>query len=473
MIVSNTADSDATVHVTLGASKDAPGAKTASWVVPPKKLQVIDLPVKAWGVPNQNQDGSNINNRAFRIQSNQPIVAYQFNPLQNYGVFSNDASLLLPTGSLGTEYWVLSRNQLGDKFRSYVTIVAAMPGTTKVDVVSSGKTLAGPDVPAMTLGQTQSFSLQEGQVLNIESNKANEDLTGSFVKADKPVVVFGGSEASNSPQTGNCVTDPNGYGGKVCAGTSGGGFGTPCTQDADCDGACCADHLEEQMFPVATWGTEYVAARLYPRGKERDAWRILAAQNGTKVTIQPFIGVTVPTLNQGQWFEFESTADFVVKGDKPILVGQYMASSYATVTQENPTCSSDAQCKQKYAFEAKCDSSGYSGYCAPIGDPSLILDVATSQYLADYIFLVPDKYKLNFINVVVPQNADVTLDGTSLLAGNFKGISGSTWATGKLPVAAGAHHLQASKPIGLFVYGYDDDVSYGYSGGAGLKAGAE
>ena len=103
VIVSNTADSPATVHVTLGVDKSAPGAKTKSWTVPAKGLQVINLPDKSWGVPNQNQDGSNINKKAYRIQSSQPIVAYQFNPLSNFGVFSNDASLLLPTGSIGKE----------------------------------------------------------------------------------------------------------------------------------------------------------------------------------------------------------------------------------------------------------------------------------------------------------------------------------------------------------------------------------
>ncbi|MCA9583526.1 MAG: hypothetical protein KC416_17125, partial [Myxococcales bacterium] len=46
--------------------------------------------------------------QAFRVTSNWPIVAYQFNPLENVGVFSNDASLLLPTSALGTAYTVVS-----------------------------------------------------------------------------------------------------------------------------------------------------------------------------------------------------------------------------------------------------------------------------------------------------------------------------------------------------------------------------
>lgn len=470
VIISNTAAGPAKVTVTLGADKTAPGAKTKTWTVPSKGLQVINLPDKSWGVPNQNQDGSNINGMAYRIQSTQPIVAYQFNPLSNFGVFSNDASLLLPTGSIGKEYWIVSRSQLGTKFRSYFTVVAAMPGNTKVTVVPSAATHAKIGAVGMSLGGKSVFTLKQGQVLNVESNKVNADLTGSYVNADQDVVVFGGSEASNSPNIGNCIPNPQGLlGGKVCAGsTLGGGFGKACTQDSQCEPACCADHLEEQMFPVKAWGTTYVAARLSPRGKEKDAWRIVAKENGTTVTLTPNIGVNIPTLNQGQFYEFETTADFLITASKPVMVAQYMASSYATMTKENPSCTTDASCKNNHGVIAKCESAGFSKVCAPIGDPSLILDVATTQYLKDYLFLVPDKYKLNFLTVISTQGATVKLDGSTLFASGFKSVAGSTWTVARLPVGPGKHQLTSDKPMGLFVYGYDDDVSYGYPGGAGL-----
>ena len=469
VIVSNTADSPATVHVTLGVDKSAPGAKTKSWNIPAKGLQVINLPDKSWGIANQNQEGSNINGKAYRIQSSQPIVAYQFNPLSNFGVFSNDASLLLPSGSIGKEYWIVSRNQLGTKFRSYFTVVAAMPGETQVKVVPTAPTVAGQGVPTMTMGGAQTFTLKQGQVLNVESNQVNADLTGSFVQANKDVVVFGGSEASNSPSVGNCIPKATG-GGTVCAGsTLGGGSGQPCTKDSDCQPACCADHLEEQLFPVKAWGSSYVAARLSPRGKEKDAWRIVAKDNGTKITLQPNIGVTVPTLNQGQSFEFETTQDFVIQSSAPVLVAQYMASSYATMTKEGATCTTDASCKTNHGVIAKCEQvTLFNKMCSPIGDPSLILDIATTQYLTEYIFLVPDKYAMNFLTIIAPFGATVKLDGSALSGSTFAPISGTTWAVARLPVSAGKHELVSSKPVGVFVYGYDDDVSYGYPAGAGL-----
>src|SRR5207244_10445478 len=37
---------------------------------------------------------------AYRVKSSFPVVAYQFNPLENVNVFSNDASLLKPVEAL-------------------------------------------------------------------------------------------------------------------------------------------------------------------------------------------------------------------------------------------------------------------------------------------------------------------------------------------------------------------------------------
>ena len=56
----------------------------------------------------------------------------------------------------------------------------------------------------------------------------------------------------------------------------------------------------------------------------------------------------------------------------------------------------------------------------------------------------------------------------AMSGGAFMQIAGTTWMVGRLPITPGVHRLTATKPVGLFVYGYDSDVSYGYPGGAGL-----
>src|SRR4029077_4611991 len=58
--------------------------------------------------PGQYNTGTNtaLTRHGYRVTSNVPVVAYQFNPLENVDVFSNDASLLKPVealrGSAGT-----------------------------------------------------------------------------------------------------------------------------------------------------------------------------------------------------------------------------------------------------------------------------------------------------------------------------------------------------------------------------------
>ncbi len=161
----------------------------------------------------------------------------------------------------------------------------------------------------------------------------------------------------------------------------------------------------------------------------------------------------------------------VLSTNKPVLVGQYMASSYATVVVEGGTCKIASECKSKYGFDGNCVPAGISNLCVPIGDPSLILGVAVSQYLNDYIFLVPDKYKINYINVTLPSGALAMLDGQPIAPGGFVALMNSGWQIARLPIAAGSHRLQLTQKGGLVVYGYDKDVSYGYAGGAGLAVG--
>ena len=87
---------------------------------------------------------------------------------------------------------------------------------------------------------------------------------------------------------------------------------------------CCADHLEQQMFPTSTWGTTHIATK--PTRGSSDYWRIMAAENGTTVSF------TLPnqpaqTLQAGQWLQVVSDQDFVVTANKPIGVAQVLPSA--------------------------------------------------------------------------------------------------------------------------------------------------
>lgn len=416
-----------------------------SAVVPPLGLHVFNL-------PRRDADGTVLAPLAYLIRSSIPIIAYQFNPLDNVDVFSNDASLLLPSHVLGKRYYVMTREQSFDRLRGYLTVVGIREEPTRVRVTVTAPTMPGTGgIPALRPGETFETVLNQFDVLNIETNAPGADLTGSLVEASQEVVVFGGSEAANAPNTNHCVDIDPETGMGVCEYKR----DEPCETNYDCNEArlntCCADHLEQQLFPVSTWGTHYIATKSYDRGLENDYWRILAAEDDTKVeTVPP--QVAIPTLNAGEWFEFGSREHFEIISDKPILVGQFLASEQAP----------DPNLRDFY-------EEGDAG----TGDPAFILAVPTRQFRSDYVFLAPDKYAFDYVSVIAPVGAEVFFDQLPLPVSWEPVGDGSAWQIARFAIGDGVHFIESDRPVSVIVYGYDQYVSYGYPGGLNLEVNEE
>ena len=406
----------------------------------PRELRVYNL-------PRRDIDTTLLAPLAYRVQASIPITAYQFNPLENEDVFSNDASLLLPENVLGKWYIVMTREQTFEILRSYITVIATQPGDTDVTVTVTAPTLPSNGIPHLEPGESITRTMQQFDVLNIESNRPGSDMTGTVVLATRRVAVFGGSEAANAPNTAACDVKPGEelgvctYDGKK-----------ECETPLDCleFNTCCADHLEHQMFPVKTWGKHYIAARTFPRGQERDVWRIMAADDNTKVTTVPPQAV-IPVLHSGEWFEFESGQDFEIIATKPILVGQFLAAQDAPEPNVNGI-----------------PQPGDAG----IGDPAFILAVPFEQYREDYVILAPNKYELDYVTITAPTGAEVRFDGDLLDPTDFEPIGTGTFSAIRFLIDDGSHEIVSTNPgdkIGVIVYGYDQYVSYGYPGGLDLK----
>jgi hypothetical protein len=449
VIASNTSnDSSADVTVTK------PDGQTIAATIPPMSLHKFELP-STWSV-----DNTMIGQNAFRIGSSQPIVVYQFNPLSNVvEVFSNDASVLLPAPSQGSEYYVMTYGFGGSVVMneetpsSYFTVVGISTVPTEVTFTVSTPTMAGGDIPALQKGGSHTVTLQQGDVLNVNSSTPGGDLTGTHIKANAPVAVFGGHEC-------------------------------PFTSDL-----CCCDHVEQQLIPISNWGTHYILSKSWERWKEQDYVRILASQDGTSVTLNPSI-VQVPTLNAGQSFTFKTTVNMEITGNKPILVAQFLSSSYEILGSPNALdCWSSSDCPPPftcdtiygYCIGPECSNSNqcvngttcevdlFGGYCAPIGDPAFILAVSAQQFMDSYVFLTPDAYLRDYVNVIAPMDAQkVVLDNNQINPASFAAVGSSGYGVYRTEVADGIHTIWSDKKIGIVVYGYDNDVSYGYPGGMGL-----
>lgn len=447
VIASNTSnDSSAEVTVTQ------PDGQTIAATIPAKSLHKFELP-STWSV-NDTMIGQN----AFRIGSSQPIVVYQFNPLSNVvEVFSNDASVLLPAPSQGSEYYVMTYGFGGsvpmteETPSSYFTVVGISTVPTEVTFTVTAPTKAGGGIPALQKGGSHTVTIQQGDVLNVNSSTPGGDLTGTHITANAPVAVFGGHEC-------------------------------PFTSDL-----CCCDHIEQQLIPISNWGTQYILSKSWERWKEQDYVRILASQDGTAVTLNPSIA-QVPTLNAGQSYTFKTKVNLEITASKPILVAQFLSSSYEILgSPKAMNCFSASDCPSPFTCDfgqcvgpscsnanqcingTTCEVDIFGGYCAPIGDPAFILAVSAQQFMDSYVFLTPDAYLRDYLNVIAPMNAQkVVLDNNQINPAAFVPVGSNGYGVYRTEVTDGVHTIWSDKKIGIVVYGYDNDVSYGYPGGMGL-----
>lgn len=374
---------------------------------------------RSFEMPRLDISGTGISKNAINIVSSQPVSIHQFSPLNNEGVYSNDASLLLPVNTLGTDYYVINwpTQPLPCLFQpcpewqhSYVTILAVESGDTYVNVTPTATVTGGQNIASFPPGVTRSFQLKRGDVLNIQAGDASlsgpNDLTGTFIKSTKKVAVFAGHE-------------------EAVIGEAGQG-----------DGSCCADHLQQQMYPIETWDNKYIAALSPGRGAKKDYWQILAGEDGVTLTTNPpQPGANNVTLNRGQSVKFFSDQNFEVNATGRILVGQFLVSQEQT-------------------------SEG-------IGDPAFVLNVPNARFRKDYVLLTPDGYRQNYVNVIRPAGADIKLNGASITT-PFVAVGSGQFEVASVPVNAGIQNLESTQAFGIIAFGFDNAVSYAYPGGLDL-----
>ena len=477
---------DVAAVVTVEQDDTAPGTagkpvEIARTTVPPLSLRVLKLgPREVDGSPPGKYDaGTNtaLTRAAFRLKSSVPIIAYQFNPLDNVNVFSNDASLLKPVEALdmgsGTEpspaYVVLGWPQTiaatddpNTNFspgaplslRAFLTIVGTRSGT-KVRIHPKARVLGGGPIPETKPGGSIELTLDPFDVANLETGDFGADFTGSIIEANGPIVVFSGNEASDAPAW------------KTLA-----------------ERRCCADHLEEQLDPIRTAGRRFVGT-ISPNRTDAlvragattlghfdapEFFRVAAATEAGAI-----IRTTLPApldrvvLNAfGDFASITATKDFVLESDQPIFMSSVSPSQ------------------------------GASGvpFSLPGGDPSFVAVPPVEQFREDYVFLTPDKYAFDFVRIVAPAGAPVQLDGSEVghlpscekaelprLAASdeplalyrcqlgFPVIDTSLGAAQLLSPGAqndGVHRVVSSRKLGVIVDGFDKNVSYAYAAGTEL-----
>lgn len=106
------------------------------------------------------------------------------------------------------------------------------------------------------------------------------------------------------------------------------------------------------------------------------------------------------------------------------------------------------------------------------GDPAFALQVPLAQFRADYTFLAPSTFPDNYVNIIKrvgEGGPTVTLDGTPVDESSFGApVGGSPYGVARIPISGAAHHITATEPVGIMVYGFARYTSYLYPGGLDL-----
>lgn len=488
VVVSNP-QPDVYAKVEIERDDSAPGEPNAPLsiakaTIPPLSLRVFQLgPREVDGSPTgEFNTGTHtaLTRHAYRVSSNFPVVAYQFNPLYNAAVFSNDASLLKPVealvvapGQLARSYVVLgwpqtiaSTDDPNTNFnpanpidlRAFLTIVGTRPNTV-VKVETRAGIIGGGPVKTTPKGGVVELSLGPFDVLNLETDDFNADFTGSVVWASQPVVVFSGSEASDAP------------------------FFSKLSERR-----CCADHLEEQLDPIRTAGTRFVATISANRSQmvaaagasigvvsQPEYFRVIAVtESGAKITTT--LGGEAASFSlaeRGSYADIASTREFILESDAPVMLQSVSASQ---------------------------DDGGVPRGL-PGGDPSSIIIPPVQQFRTSYVFLTPDKYNFDFIRIIAPPSAAIVLDGTPVeeiaacapvpgdgLTAAERGSPTPPFVVYRCQLSFpvidpekqtdnvspgvqddGVHRVDADEPVGVLVDGFDAYVSYAYAAGTELN----
>ncbi|MBI4699666.1 MAG: IgGFc-binding protein [Deltaproteobacteria bacterium] len=443
VVVANAGEQVADVAVTRG------GDGVASAKIAPNALGTLYLPwvPKLKGLDSDECGSSppllksqRLADGAYHLTSSVPVSVYQFNALEYAGQggppnkswakcpgkemcpdtfgpigcfsFSNDASLLLPSTALGMHYRVTSRaGQSG----SFVAITGTENETEVTIMVSkTGSVLSGSGLSGKPAGSVSTFLLQAGEVVQAAAG-AGKDLSGTLLKATKPIQVLAGMP---------CVTVP-------------------------AEAPAC-DHVEESVFPAQTLGQHYLVARPTGPGGAPVGHEVHIYGNADATGLSYPAGKpkgAPASIDAGAVVDLGIVEmDFEIKGDQAFAVGTYLQGGSVVDPGAMPG-------EQR-------------------GDPSQSLAVAVEQYRRKYIFLAPVDYEVNYVDVIQPLTAKVTLDGAQIPLGPAA-LGNSGFGLLRLalgPGVSGAHVLAATEPVGIQVVGYGKYTSYQYPGGLDLRA---
>jgi len=259
--------------------------------------------------------GSNIiQDKGIHIETDGAVSVYAMNKRQ----YSADMTVILPTYSLGNNYFVMSHWEDGNRNNNANSdsefLILAITDSTEIEITPSHETRGGN--PA---GVPFRILLHRGQTYQV---RAMGDLTGTQVVA-----------TNNTGCQNFAVFAGNMY-----------------TQVGECNVVNGHDHLYAQMYPTNTLGKEFIVIPLENRFGG-DIVKLLATQDNTKISTN----LGSYTLDAGEFVKLLSVSVLTINSDKPINVGQFSRTMDCDGTLGDPfliPISPNEQLLRKITFNA-------------------------------------------------------------------------------------------------------------------------
>lgn len=376
----------------------------------PRVARVAPLSVEVVGLQD-GATGSGQGMLRFSVTSDQPIIAQQIASIR-FNANAETGALLLPSATPGgRRHLVVARPQTVRPYAARLVVAQAGDAPVEVEISLTAAIEAGFAVPEIAAGSVYRATLAVGDFLKLSTRDEGGDLTGTIIESSAPVAVFAGNWAANVPSgfcdSGRCTLAPE----------------VACERAEDCHAAgvfvCCADALEERMFPTALLADTYVAAASRPE-RQVDYWRIVALDDQTEVRTVPE-QIEPRILGAGEWIEFSSGEDFEIFASQPVSVVQFVASE---------------------PVEAP----------APRGSPAMSQAVPTARFLRRYTTYIPDGPEgegpaQRRVVITAPRGAEVAVNGQAVEG--WADVGEGIWQVARVDVAIALVVVEADRAIGV------------------------
>ena len=312
--------------------------------------------------------------------------------------FTTDTTYLFDASSLSKSYYAMGyQNTVG--YPSQLSIVATQNGT-KVTITPSAAFTSG-----QAAGVPFTVTLNAGQAVLYTSNT---DTTGSQITSTAPIAVFGGNQCADVP-----------------------GGSTACDHTLTAQPG--VDNYTKDAIIPTTVGTEAPSSNVV---------RVLASANGTVVK---YNGVTIATLNAGQYYDFRSGSGGELTANNPVLLNEYLT--------------------------------GQSEHTNTVGDPAESWVPGVNQWLKSYIFSTPvgsQAYQTNFLDLSILASgvSSLMLDNMAVPGSDCTALAGSLYVTCNIAISPGAGTISDADPFLLMIDGGTQYDSYFTFAGATFSPGA-